>query len=69
MNPLPWLNMNAKPKAIKQKAAEAGVHNAFHEHVDRLTRSAEAGFQHGESDLHAEDEKGGDQRPHRVEWD
>ncbi len=36
-------------------------------HVDRFARAAEARLQHGESDLHAEDQEGGDQRPHGVD--
>ena len=54
-------------EGVEENAAQAGVHHAFHQHVDGFTRAAEAGFQHGEADLHAEHEKCGDQRPHRVD--
>ena len=67
MNPLPWLNMNAKPHGIEQNAAEAGVDDAFHQHVDGFARAAEAGFEHREADLHAEHEERRDQRPDRVD--
>ncbi len=42
---------------IEQNAAKAGIHDAFHQNVDGLARTAEARFQHGEADLHAEHEE------------
>ncbi len=56
-------------EGVEENAAKAGVHDAFHQHVDGFTGAAEAGFQHGEADLHAEHQEGGDQRPDRVERD
>ena len=58
-----------KTDGVEENAAKTGVHYAFHQHVDGFTGTTEAGFQHGESDLHAEHQEGGDQRPmvfHRV---
>ena len=57
-------------EGIEQNAAKAGIDDAFHQHVDGLTGAAEARFQHGEADLHAEHEESGDQGPgsvHRVD--
>ncbi len=53
---------------VEEQTAEAGVDDALHQHVDGLAGAAEACLQHGEADLHAEDEEGGDQRPDRVDW-
>ena len=58
-----------KADSVEEDAAKTGVHYAFHQHVDGFTGTTEAGFQHGESNLHAEHQEGGDQRPccvHRV---
>ena len=52
----------------EQQAAQAGVNDALHQYVDGLAGSAEAGLQHGESNLHAENKKGRNQRPNRVKW-
>ena len=52
---------------VEEQAAETGVDDALHQHVDGFARAAEAGLEHGEADLHAEDEEGGDQRPHGVD--
>ena len=52
---------------VEQNAAKAGVHDAFHQHVHRLARTAEAGFEHREADLHAEHQERRDQRPHGVD--
>ena len=53
-------------EGVEENAAEAGVDDALHQHVDGLARAAEAGFEHGEADLHAEDQEGRDQRPRRC---
>ncbi len=55
-----------KTDGVEENAAKTGVHYAFHEHVDGFTGTTEAGFQHGEADLHAEHQEGGDQRPGGV---
>ena len=52
---------------VEEEPAETGVDDALHEDVDRLARAAEAGFEHGEAGLHAEDEERRDERPHRVD--
>ena len=54
-------------KGEEQNTAEAGVDDTFHQHVHRLTRPAEARFQHREAYLHAENEKRREQRPNRIE--
>src|SRR5690348_11393299 len=54
-------------KRIKENAAEAGVHDAFHEDVHRLTGAAETCLEHGEAYLHAEHQEGSNQRPHCVD--
>src|SRR5260370_14433055 len=41
---------------VEQNAAKAGVHYALDENVHGFTRPAEAGFEHGEADLHTEHE-------------
>ena len=51
---------------IEENAAQAGIHDAFHEHVDGLAGTAEARFEHGETDLHAEHQERRDQRPCRI---
>ena len=51
----------------EQDAADAGVGDAFDEDVHRLALAGEAGFEHDEADLHAEDEERGDQRPGGVD--
>ena len=56
-----------EPDGVKQNAAEARVHHAFHENVHGFAGSAETGFQHRESDLHTEDQERGDQRPHGID--
>ena len=50
-----------KTDGVEENAAKAGVDHAFHQHVDGFARATEAGFQHREPDLHAEDEEGSDQ--------
>ena len=52
---------------IEENAAEAGVDDTFHQHVDGFTRPAKSGFQHREADLHAEDQEGRDERPGSVD--
>ena len=52
---------------VEEKTAEAGVDDAFHQHVYGFARAAEARFEHRESDLHAEHQECRDQRPHRVD--
>ena len=54
-------------EGVEQQAAQAGVNHALHENVDRLTRTAEAGLQHGEADLHAEDQERRDQSPRGID--
>src|SRR6266566_1098158 len=55
-----------EPHGVKQNAAKACVHHAFHEHVHRFARTTKASFQHGEADLHAEHKECCDQCPSRV---
>ena len=60
----------SKTDGVEENSAKTGVHYAFHEHVDGFTGATETGFQHGEADLHAEHQEGGDQGPggvHRVD--
>ena len=52
---------------VEEDSAETGVDDALHENVDSLARAAESGFQHREANLHAEDQKRRDQRPHCVD--
>ena len=54
-------------EGVEQQAAQTRVNHAFHENVDRLTRTAEAGLQHGEAHLHAEDQERRDQGPRGVD--
>ena len=56
-----------KPDGIEEDATKTGVHNAFHEHVHGFARTTESGLQHGEADLHAENQEGSNQRPGRVD--
>src|SRR5689334_22388063 len=56
-----------KAEAVEQNAAETGVDDAFHQYVYGFAGAAEAGFEHGEADLHAENQKGRDQRPDGVD--
>src|SRR5258706_3324653 len=56
-----------KTDGVKQNAAKTSIHHALHQHVHGFTGAAEAGFQHGETDLHAEHEECGDQRPGSVD--
>jgi len=51
----------------EQHAADGGIQDTFHQDVYRLFGAGEAGLQHDESGLHAEDEEGGDQRPRGVD--
>ena len=51
----------------EEDAAETGIHDAFHQHVDGLARATEAGLEHGEADLHAKNQERSHQRPDRVE--
>ena len=57
---------------VKQEAAKTRVDHALDEHVHRLARAAEPGFQHREADLHAEHQErrhkspGGVHRIHHV---
>src|SRR6266852_3721683 len=44
---------------IEEEPAQTRVHHALHEDVDGLPRAAEAGFEHREARLHAEDEECG----------
>jgi hypothetical protein len=67
MNPLPWAEHERETDGIKQNAAQAGVHHAFHQHVHRFARAAETGFEHREADLHSEHEERRDQRPRGVD--
>ena len=53
---------------VEENAAETRIDDALHQHVDGFARSAETRFQHGEADLHAEDEERGDQCPCGVDW-
>src|ERR1700674_1332476 len=56
-----------KADGIEENAAKTGIHNAFHEHIDGFARTTESGLQHGEADLHAENQEGGNQRPGSVD--
>ncbi len=51
----------------EEDAADTGVGDAFDEDVHRLALAREAGFEHHEADLHAEDQERRDQRPRRVD--
>ena len=64
--PVAMAEHEGEADGIEKNAAETCVHNAFHQHVNGFARAAEAGFKHGESDLHSENEKRCDQRPHSV---
>src|SRR6202171_2345729 len=55
-----------KTNGVEENPAKAGVYYAFHEHVARLTGAAETSFQHGEADLHAKHQEGGDKGPSSV---
>src|SRR6202047_4026753 len=44
-------------EGVEQQAAQTCVNHTLHENVYRLTRAAEAGLQHGEAHLHAEDQE------------
>ena len=52
-----------QPYSVKENAAEAGIDDALHQHVDGFARAAETGFKHGEADLHAENKKRRHERP------
>src|SRR5229473_4169153 len=43
----------------EQNAAETGIHHAFHQYVYGFPGTAEAGFQHGESNLHSKHQERG----------
>src|ERR1700692_2198491 len=51
---------------IEENSTKASIHDAFDEDVHRFAGTAEAGFEHGEADLHAEDEERGDECPRGV---
>lgn len=65
--PVARLEHERKAPGPEREAADARVHDAFDQNVDRLARSREAGFEHDESNLHAEYEKRREQHPHRVQ--
>src|SRR6185369_9288553 len=46
-------------KGVEKDTAQAGIDDAFHQNVDGLARAAEPGLQHGEADLHTENEERG----------
>ncbi len=52
---------------IEENAAETRIYDALHQHVDGFTRAAETRLQHGEADLHTEDEERRDQCPCGVD--
>src|SRR6266403_1955695 len=56
-----------KADGIEENAAKTGIYNAFHEYVDGFARTTESGLQHGEANLHAENQEGSNQRPGRVD--
>src|SRR5580704_890604 len=56
----------SETECVEDKTAKAGVDDAFHQHIDGLAGTAKTGLQHGEPDLHAENQEGGDQRPGSV---
>ncbi len=51
----------------EEDAAEASIHDAFHQNVDGLARAAEACLQHGETNLHTKDQKCSDQGPNCIQ--
>jgi len=54
------------PAPVEQ-AAHAGVEHALDEHVDGFAVTTEAGLEHREAGLHAEDEEGAEQHPAGVD--
>ncbi len=51
---------------VEQDAAKTSIHDALDEDVHRFAGAAETGLEHGESNLHSEDEKSRDQCPRGV---
>ena len=66
MKPLPWLNMNAKPIGVEEKAAQTGINDTFHQNVNGFARTAKARFEHREAHLHPEYQECRDQCPGGV---
>ena len=52
-----------------EKSANTGIEQTFDQHVYGFTVATEASFEHGESSLHAEDEKRTQQAPMRCSAD
>ena len=52
---------------VEENAAEAGVNDTLHQHVDRFARTAKASLKHREADLHAEDKERRNQGPRSVD--
>src|ERR1700730_6825762 len=57
-----------KTDGVEQNAAQTCIHYAFHQYVHRFTRTTETSFQHGETDLHTENQKRSHQGPGGVDW-
>src|ERR1700751_5289296 len=57
-----------KTDDVEQNAAKTCIHYAFHQYVHGLPGTTETSFQHGETDLHAENQKRSHQGPGGVDW-
>ena len=65
--PSPCAEHPGKAPGPEEDAAEAGIHEAFQQHVHRFPGAREAALQEHEARLHEEHQEGGDQHPHGVD--
>src|SRR6266404_3559076 len=65
--PISMTEHERKAESKEKNAAEARVHDAFHQDVHGFPRSAETGLEHGESNLHCKNQECCQQGPKRVD--
>ena len=65
--PIAMAEHECEAERVEEDPAKTCIDNALHQDINRLTRAAEARFQHGKSNLHAKYEKRRNQGPNRVD--
>jgi len=64
--PVAMAEHEGEADGVKENTAKASVDDALDKNVHGFAASTETGLQHGETNLHAEDQEGRNQRPHRI---